>query len=247
MNFTQFSIQNIGPEVDLPADRTDPWSTLDVHDPYWNSTSDESWLSAAIQAENAISGNTGSSLHMEELPAFGHCMFCQQVCCCCPSFNTFLDPTPTEFSGDITAESLTGSCKPFHDEPPMASAQDSLVPLQHTPEYTQSPRKRDGPTNSVTFIKKGSRRTKISKAAKSILEQFFLSNPYPNKSELGTLRSATKLKESAIRTWFSNSRSRKACRCSSCCGLLHVRADRNQQHNPLWAPADIQAACLQQV
>ena len=100
----------------------------------------------------------------------------------------------------------------------MASAQGSWVPLQHAPDTTQSPRIPERPTNSVRVVKKRARRTKIPKAAKSILEQFFSSNPYPDKDELRTLRSSTKLTESAIRTWFSNSRSRKAGRCSSCHG-----------------------------
>jgi hypothetical protein len=244
MNSTQFDIQDIGPEVDLPADRTDPWSTLDVHNPYWNSTSDESWLSAAIQAENAISGITESSLHTEEFPTYGHCMFCQQVSCCCASFDTF--SALREIGGtDITAELPTAACTPCHDERPMGSAQGSSVFLRHMPEYTQSPWKTDGPTNSISPVKTESRRTKISKAAKSILEQFFSSNPYPDKYELRTLRSATKLKENAIRTWFSNSRSRKACGCLSCHTLSDVWTDEIQQRNPLWLPADLQAGCLQ--
>jgi uncharacterized CHY-type Zn-finger protein len=244
MNTAHLGIRDFGPDVELLADCTAPWSTLDVHDPYWNSISDESWLSAAIQAEHAISGTTESSLHMEEFPTYSHCIFCQQVNCCCASFDTF--SAPTEFGRTkITAELPTAACTPCHDERPMGSAQGSSVFLQHTPGYTQSRRRTDGPTDSVSIVKKGSRRTKISKAAKSILEQFFSSNPYPDKSELGTLRSATKLKESAIRTWFSNSRSRKACVCSSCHGLLHVRADHIQQRNLLWLLTDIQAACLQ--
>lgn len=207
-----------GPDLDSSADCTDPWS---VYDPFWNSTSDESWLSAAIHTENTISGNTGSSLHMEELPTYGQCMFCQQGTCVCAGFDTF--SALTEFGGtDIAAELPTAACTPCHDEPPMASAQGSSVFLQHTPEYTQSLRDTDRPTNSVSVIKIRPRRTKISKFAKTILEQFFSSNPYPDKDELRTLRSATKLKEKAIQTWFSNSRSRKACECPSCHGLSYV-------------------------
>lgn len=220
MNYTYPGSMDFEPDLDLSADSTDPWSTLDVHDPYWNSTSDESWLSAAFQAENAIPGNTGSSLHMEELPTYGHCMFCQQGTCVCAGFDTF--SALTEFGEtDIAAELPTAAYTPCHDEPPMASGQGSSVFL-HTPEYTQSLRDTDRPTNSVSVVKRGLRRTKISTPAKTILEQFFSSNPYPDRSDLRTLRSATNVKESAIRTWFSNSRSRKSGRCSSCHGLLDV-------------------------
>jgi hypothetical protein len=229
----------MGPDVELPADCTDPWSTFDVHHPFRNSTSDESWLSAAIQAENA----TESSLYVEELLTLhGHCMFCQQVSCCCASFDTFSALTEIGET-DITAELPIATCTPCHDECPMGCAQCSSV-FQHTPEYTQSTRKTDGPKRSVKAVKKGSRRTKIPSAAKSILEQFFSSNPYPDKADLRTLRSATKLKENAIRTWFSNSRSRKSCGSSSCHRLFHVRADHIQQRNPLWLLADIQAGYL---
>ena len=204
MNYTYPGSMSFGPEVDLSADSTDPWSTLDVHDPYWNSTSDESWLSAAIQAENTIPGNTGSSLHMEELPIYSHCTFCQQVDCCCATFDQLF--APTQFGGTGSTTGIpTAACTPRHDERPLGSPRDT-----------------DKPTNSVSVVKMGPRRTKISSLAKTILEQFFSFNPYPDRSDLHTLRSATKVKESAIRTWFSNSRSRKSGRCSSCHRLLDV-------------------------
>jgi hypothetical protein len=257
MNPTHLGIQDMGPDVELHADCTDPWSTFDVHHPFWNSTSDESWLSAAIQSEHAISGITESFLnveeflHMEEFLTYSYCTLCQQVNCCCTTFDTFA-PAPTDLRGDITAEYLTepstpDPCTPFHDEPPMGSAQDSSIFLLHTPEFTQSPRNTNGPTSSVSSVKKVSRRTKISKAAKNTLEQFFSSNPYPDKAELRTLRLATKLKENAIRTWFSNSRSRESCRSSSRHGIFHVRADHIQQRNSLWLLADIKAGYLQRV
>lgn len=243
MNPTQLGVMDFGPDVESPADRTDPWSTFDVDDPYWNVTSDE-WLSAAIEAEHTLPGITESSLCMEELLVYGHCMTCQQVSCCCASFDTFSALTGIGET-DITAGILAAACTPCHDERPIASAGDSTAHLRHTPESTQSLRRTDGPANSVRVIKKGSRRTRISNVAKSILEQFFSSNPYPDKADLRTLRTATKLKENAIRTWFSNSRSRKECGFSSCHVLSNVRTDHVQQRNPLWLPADIQAVCLQ--
>ena len=221
MNSAHLGIWDFGPDVDLPTDCTGPWSTLDVFDPCWNSTADESWLSVAIQEEHAIPGLAESSLREEEFPTYSHCMFCQRVYCCCASFDTF--PDLTEIGGtDIIAELPAAACTPCHDEPPMACAQGSWVPLQHAPDSTQNPRKSERPTNSVRAVKKRLRRTKIPMAAKSILEQFFSSNPYPDKDELRTLCSSTNLKESAIWTWFSNSRSRKSGGCSSCHGLPDV-------------------------
>jgi hypothetical protein len=224
MDFTHFGMGQYGPQAILPQVQYPDWSTLDVHDPYWNSTSDESWLLDAIQAEHAISGIAESSLHMEESPTYSHCMFCQQVSCCCASFDTFFAVTDIGKT-DITAELPTAACTPCHDERLMGSAQGSSVVLQHTPDYTQSLQRTDGPANSVRVARKKTGRTKISVAAKSILEQSFSSNPYPDRDELRTLRLTTQLKENTIRTWFSNSRSRKSGRYFSCHGFSDVGTD----------------------
>jgi hypothetical protein len=54
-----------------------------------------------------------------------------------------------------------------------------------------------------------SRRTRISKAAKKVLEEHFGSNPYPNEHETSSLIRATQLTGRTIKDWFSNTRSRK--------------------------------------
>ncbi|KAH4217055.1 hypothetical protein HBI81_139760 [Parastagonospora nodorum] len=54
-----------------------------------------------------------------------------------------------------------------------------------------------------------SRRTRISKAAKKVLEEHFGANPYPNEFETSSLVRATHLTGRTIKDWFSNTRSRK--------------------------------------
>lgn len=53
-----------------------------------------------------------------------------------------------------------------------------------------------------------SKRTRISKQAKNVLQTHFRTNPYPNKEETLSLSKATKLTGRTIKTWFTNSRSR---------------------------------------
>lgn len=53
------------------------------------------------------------------------------------------------------------------------------------------------------------KRTWISNAAKKILNEHFTINPYPTEKETSALESRTRLPSRTIRTWFSNSRSRK--------------------------------------
>jgi hypothetical protein len=52
-------------------------------------------------------------------------------------------------------------------------------------------------------------RTRISKAAKKILDEHFRSNPYPGEPETSTLMRATQLTSRTIRDWFTNTRSRR--------------------------------------
>jgi hypothetical protein len=63
---------------------------------------------------------------------------------------------------------------------------------------------------STTTTQKKSRRTKITNAARDVLESHFRTNPYPDKAEMSALHKATQLKSQVIKTWFSNARSRKA-------------------------------------
>ncbi|KAH7088758.1 hypothetical protein FB567DRAFT_590881 [Paraphoma chrysanthemicola] len=53
-----------------------------------------------------------------------------------------------------------------------------------------------------------SKRTRISKHAKDVLQTHFRANPYPNKEETLSLSKATKLTGRTIKTWFTNTRSR---------------------------------------
>lgn len=61
--------------------------------------------------------------------------------------------------------------------------------------------------------KQPARRTKISSAAKHILETQFDNNPYPDTDELAHLNKSTGLTMKSIKTWFCNIRSRKARKC----------------------------------
>lgn len=54
-----------------------------------------------------------------------------------------------------------------------------------------------------------SKRTRISKAAKKVLDEHFKSNPYPDEKETSYLEKATELSGRIIKTWFSNTRSRR--------------------------------------
>lgn len=54
-----------------------------------------------------------------------------------------------------------------------------------------------------------SKRTRISKAAKKVLEEHFGSNPYPDEHQTSSLVRATQLTGRTIRDWFSNTRFRK--------------------------------------
>jgi hypothetical protein len=76
------------------------------------------------------------------------------------------------------------------------------------------------PSNDITTLEQSlgpptphlvskSKRTRITKAAKKILNDHFLINPYPNDAETSTLSRTTQLTGRTIKTWFSNSRSRK--------------------------------------
>lgn len=76
------------------------------------------------------------------------------------------------------------------------------------------------PSNDITTLEQSSdpptphlvsksKRTRITKAAKKILNDHFLINPYPNDAETSSLSRTTQLTGRTIKTWFSNSRSRK--------------------------------------
>jgi hypothetical protein len=54
-----------------------------------------------------------------------------------------------------------------------------------------------------------SKRTRISKAARKILDDFFESNPYPGEAQTSSLMGKTQLTGRTIATWFSNTRARK--------------------------------------
>ncbi|KAH7069147.1 hypothetical protein BKA63DRAFT_102062 [Paraphoma chrysanthemicola] len=59
-----------------------------------------------------------------------------------------------------------------------------------------------------TSASPSSKRTRISKQAKDVLQTHFRTNPYPNKEETLSLSKATKLTLRTIKTWFTNTRSR---------------------------------------
>jgi hypothetical protein len=61
----------------------------------------------------------------------------------------------------------------------------------------------------TTILAPKSRRTRISKAAKKILDEHFSSNPYPDEKETSYLERATELSSRIIKTWYSNTRSRR--------------------------------------
>jgi hypothetical protein len=54
-----------------------------------------------------------------------------------------------------------------------------------------------------------SKRARISKTARKVLDDFFRSNPYPGEVETSSLVKSTQLTGRTIKTWFSNTRARK--------------------------------------
>ncbi|KAF1832990.1 hypothetical protein BDW02DRAFT_580778 [Decorospora gaudefroyi] len=58
------------------------------------------------------------------------------------------------------------------------------------------------------MVKTKPKRTRISAAVKSVLNDHFRKNPYPDDREIASLLEATKLTGRTIKTWFTNTRSR---------------------------------------
>jgi hypothetical protein len=88
----------------------------------------------------------------------------------------------------------------------MTSNQPALIPLQ----LLEGPRSREKTFQQpMTTLAPKSKRTRISKAAKKILDEYFSSNPYPDEKETFHLAKATDLGSRIIKTWFSNTRSRR--------------------------------------
>lgn len=63
--------------------------------------------------------------------------------------------------------------------------------------------------------KKKARRAKISSTARRLLQQRFLQNPYLDEQTMALLERDTELPGHVTRTWFANTRSRKAGQCAS--------------------------------
>ncbi|KAF1846411.1 uncharacterized protein K460DRAFT_124282 [Cucurbitaria berberidis CBS 394.84] len=83
--------------------------------------------------------------------------------------------------------------------------------VEKKPERPTTTAKRRGTfqEESKTGGKSKHRRTKISPAARNMLEQEFLLDPYPSDHIAAVLSSRTGLDTRAIKNWFSNARSRK--------------------------------------
>jgi hypothetical protein len=76
------------------------------------------------------------------------------------------------------------------------------------------------------------KRTRISKAAKKILDEHFRSNPYPREAETSTLMRATQLTSRTIKDWFTNTRSRMdLMKCEiNRSDILQFNADNTLKH-----------------
>jgi hypothetical protein len=107
------------------------------------------------------------------------------------------------FSKEHNELGLKSLDEPFTVATWIQPAVDSLQLLEnpgHDGNISQQP---------TTTLALKSKRTRISKAAKKVLDEHFSSNPYPDEKETTYLEKATELSSRIIKTWFSNTRSRR--------------------------------------
>ncbi|KAF3003699.1 hypothetical protein E8E13_008935 [Curvularia kusanoi] len=247
MDPDQQDVPDIGFDFDLSANQADLCPAFDGHDPFWqlDHPADEPWLSAANETNTLHRENAEFELSFGPplTPSGAMDCTCGQIICCCGIPNLSM-PAEDRLPGSANEMSIVAGSLDHHEAtwangPALAELPGDTI------EIPQSPQEMQERSKSWRKAQRIARRTKISRDAKHILEQHFSSNPYPDNAELRSLHLATKLKPQTIRTWFSNSRSRKECRFFSLAQYVDIRTDYIQLRNPLRLQKVTDPACHQ--
>ena len=177
------------------------WSAFDTFNPDLTHWDEQSWLSDAfnIEALTNITPEYGQGPQVAGELDNGTFLHEENALCCVRG-----DPSDAIDSGNN-----------IHTAPDIVSGPRGLGKPERAIQRMRV-------TRSTRAVQK-LRRTKISEANKTVLENCFLKNPYPDKCEISALQSATKLKIRVIQTWFSNARSRKEGQNRTRCSRPIVR------------------------
>jgi hypothetical protein len=95
------------------------------------------------------------------------------------------------------------------------TALESAYISNHVSQTPERMLKEPGPSMNVAIENalSSGKKTRVSKAAKDLLNNIFSSTAYPSKEQVAVLALQSGLTEKQIKTWFTNKRSRSSSRC----------------------------------